>query len=80
MECVADVTAGAWLDAMPDAFNCVHRDGDVVSSLRYMPSVCPAAMQDEPLVCECGKPFNPWHDMRCRLQQDAESDLSAMAA
>ena len=36
VEAVADVTAGAWLDALPVASNCLLGDGDVVSSLRYM--------------------------------------------
>ena len=26
--------------------------------LRYMLGVCPAVMQDKPLVCECRKPFS----------------------
>ena len=33
VECVADVVAGAWLDALPVASNCVLGDGDVVASL-----------------------------------------------
>ena len=67
VECVAYVTAGAWLDAMPTVSNCVDGDGDVVSSLRYMFGVCPAAMQDKPLVCECWKPYSVGQAMRCRL-------------
>ena len=67
VECVADLTAGEWLDAMPSVFNCVLGDGDVVSSLRYMLGVCPAAMQDKPHVCECRKPFSPGQAMRCRI-------------
>ena len=55
VECVADVTAGAWLDAMPAAFNRVPGDGVVVLSLRSIIGVCPAAMQDNPFVCECYK-------------------------
>ena len=35
-------------------------------SLRYMLGVCPAAMQDKPLACECGKPFSSEQAMRCR--------------
>ena len=68
VECVADVKAGMWLDAMPTVSNCVLGDGDVVSSLRYMLGVCPAAMQDQPLVCECGKPFSPGQAMQQRLK------------
>ena len=64
MECVADVAAGARLDALLVASNCVLGDGDVVASLRYMLSVCPAAMQEKPLVCECGKPFSPGQAMK----------------
>ena len=66
VEAVADVTAGAWLDALPVSSNCLLGDGDVVSSLRYMLGVCPAVMQERPLVCECGKPFSPGQAMRCR--------------
>ena len=64
--CVADFTAGAWLDAMPVASNCVLGDGDVVLSLPYM--LGEHAMKDKPLVCECWKPFSPGQAMRCRLQ------------
>ena len=64
VDAVADVTAGAWLDALPVASNCLLGDGDVVSSLRYMLGVCPAVMQERPLVCECGKPFSPGQAMR----------------
>ena len=56
LECVADE---AWLDASPVASNCVLVDGDVAASVRYMLGVCPVAMQQKPLVCECGKPFSP---------------------
>ena len=66
-EFVADVTAGAWLDAMPTVSNCVLGDGDIVSSLRYILVVCPAAIQDNPLFCECGKPFSLGQAMRCRF-------------
>ena len=66
MEAVDDVTAGVWLDALPVASSYLLGDGDVVSSLRYMLGVCPAVMQDKPLVCECGKPFSPGQAMRCR--------------
>ena len=48
VECVADVTAGSWLDALPVAFSCVLGDADVVSCLRYVLAVCLAAMQDTP--------------------------------
>ena len=34
VRCVADVTAEAWLNALPVASNCLWGDGDVVSSLR----------------------------------------------
>ena len=68
VKCVADVTAGAWLDALPVASNCVLGDGDVVSSLWYMLGLCPAAMQDNPLGCEYGKPFSPGQAMQYRLQ------------
>ena len=44
VEAVADVTAGAWLEALPVASNCLLDDGDVVSSLRCMLGVCPAVM------------------------------------
>ena len=37
-----------------------------MSSLRYMLGVCPAVMQDKPLVCERGKPFSPGQAMRYR--------------
>ena len=67
MDAVADVTPGAWLDALPVASNCLLGDGDVVSSLRYMLGVCPAVMQERPLVCECGKPFSPGQAMRLSL-------------
>ena len=67
VEGVADVTAGLWLDAMPTVSNCVLGDGDIVSSLRYMLGVRPAAMQDTPLVCGCEKPFSPGHALRFRL-------------
>jgi hypothetical protein len=66
LESAADVTAGAWLDALPVSSNCVLGDGDVVSSLRYMLGVCPASMQDRPLKCECGKDFTPGQAMRCK--------------
>ena len=66
LNAVADVTAGAWLDALPVVFNCLLGAGDVVLSLRYMLGVCPAVMQDKPLVCECGKPFSPGQAMRYR--------------
>ena len=65
VDAVASVTAGAWLDALPVASNCLLGDWDVVSSLRYMLGECPAVMQDTPLVCECGKPFSPAQAMRC---------------
>ena len=65
LESVADTTAGAWMDAMPVASTCHLGDGDVVGSLRYMLGVCPAALQDRPLSCECGKPFSPGQAMRC---------------
>ena len=67
VDAVADVTAGAWLDASPVASNCLLGGGDVVPSLRYMLGVCPAVMQDQRLVCECGKPFRPGQTMRCRF-------------
>ena len=66
MKAVADVTAGAWSDALPGTSTCLLGDGDVVSSLRHMLGVCPAVMQDKPLVCECGEPFSPGQAMRCR--------------
>ena len=55
------------LGAMPTVSNCVLGDGKVVSSLRYMLGVRPAAMQDTPLVCGCEKPFSPGHALRFRL-------------
>ena len=67
VECVADVTAGAWFDAMPTVSICVLGDGDVVSPLRYMLGGCPAAMQNKSLFCECGQPFSPGQAMLCRL-------------
>ena len=73
VECVADVVAGPWLDALPVASNCVLGDGDVVASLRYMLGVRPAAMQEKPLVCECGKPFSPGQAMKCRCCQGART-------
>ena len=68
VECIADVTARAWLDAMPTVSNRVLGDGDVFSSLRDMLGVCPAALQDKPLFCECGKPLSPGQAMWCRLK------------
>ena len=56
VEVVADVTAGALLDALPVSSNCLLGDGDVVSSLRYMLGVCPAVMQNKPLVVNVGSP------------------------
>jgi hypothetical protein len=41
LESVADLTAGAWLDALPVSSSCVVGDGDVVSSLRYMRKTVP---------------------------------------
>ena len=54
------------MDALPVSSNCLLGDGDVVSSLQYMLGVCPAVMQERPLVCECGMPFSPGQAMRCR--------------
>ena len=56
MEAVADVTAGAWLDALPVAFNCLLGVGDVVSSPRYMLGVCPAVMQASLWFVNVGSP------------------------
>ena len=56
VEAVADVTSGAWLDALPVASRCLLGDGDVLSSLRYMLGVCPAVMQNKPLVVNVGSP------------------------
>ena len=67
LERAADVTAGVWLDALPVASKWVRGNCDVVSSLRYMLGVRPAAMQDTPLVCGCEKPFSPGHALRFRL-------------
>jgi hypothetical protein len=61
-----DVSAGAWLDALPIVSNCHLGDEDVVCALRYQLGVCPASMQDRPLTCECGKLFSPGQAMRCR--------------
>ena len=38
-----------------------------------MLGVCPAVMQDKPLVCECGKPFSPGQAMRCKCYQGART-------
>ena len=69
LESVACMTAGggggAWLDALPVASNCLLGDRDDVPS-RYMLGLCPAVMQDKPLVCAFEKPFRPWQAMRCR--------------
>ena len=73
VQCVADVAAGAWLNALPVASNCVLGDGDVIASLRYMLGVWPAAMQEKPLVCECGKAFSPGQAMRCKCCQGART-------
>jgi hypothetical protein len=35
LETVADVSAGAWLDALPFVCNCHLGDGDVVCALRH---------------------------------------------
>jgi hypothetical protein len=73
LESVSDVSAGAWLDALPIVPNCnlgvtlqssivpnCHLgDGDVVCALRYQLEVRPASMQDRLLTCECGKLFSP---------------------
>jgi hypothetical protein len=66
LESVADVLAGAWLDASPIVSNRHVGDGDGVCALRYQLGVCPASMQDQPLTCECGTPFSPGQAMRCR--------------
>ena len=66
VEAVPDESAGALLDALPVASTCLLGDEDVVSSLLYMLGVCPAVMQDKPLVSECGRPFSPGQAMRCR--------------
>jgi hypothetical protein len=66
LESVADVSAGAWLDALPIVSNCHLGDGDVVCALRYQLEVCTASMQDQPLTCECGKPYSPGQALRCR--------------
>ena len=34
--------------------------------LRYMLGVCPAAMHDKTLACECGRPFSPGQATGCR--------------
>jgi hypothetical protein len=41
-------------------------DGHVVSAVQYMLGVCPAAVQDRPSVCDCGKWFNLRQAMRCK--------------
>jgi hypothetical protein len=66
LESVADVSAGAWLDALRIVSNCHLGDGDAVCALRYQLGVCPASMQDRPLTCECGKPFSPGQAIWCR--------------
>jgi hypothetical protein len=64
LESVADETTGAWLDALPVTSNCRLENGDVLI-LQYMLGVWPAAMQDRPMVGECGKEFSPGQAVRC---------------
>jgi hypothetical protein len=75
LESVADVTAGAWLDALPIVPNRHLGDGVVVCALRYQLGVWPASMQDRPLTCESRKPFSPRQAMRCRCCAGVCTDM-----